>query len=270
MGSNSGDNVQQDIIRNASMLSLICDVATSSIQNIQLARVTIDWLRCVCDDVCANNRMVLKSIGITPVLIILSLWTVGQNPSHFGAERGSGRGSEKIGRKISGHPAWDKIRDSDENRKDTDREGEKGNIEGRGEGQREGEGEVKGKYKESPDKSSPAFSISQYDGNRLQQSCSRFLKQLLTGTSGDQSAPPGSETSGIPGHILDGPGYPVNKSGSGIFNSNVPASGVGKKGKGDTSRSSIAVSTVVVTATSTGFTVSSMVLLLGFIRTMHQ
>ena len=267
LGSSSGDNIQQDIVRNASMLSLICDVATSSMQNIQIARVTIDWLRCVCDDVCANNRMVLKSIGITPVLIILSLWTVGGNPLHFGIERGSARGSggDRSMRKTEGLSVFDKTHDGDENRKKTNRELKGEQEEGRG------EGEVKGRYKEIPDKSIPAFSISQYDGNRLQQSCSRFLKQLLTGTSGDQSARPGSEPSGIPGHILDGPGYPVgNKAGSSIFSGNVPVSGAGKKSNGETSRSSLAGSTVAVMATSTGFTVSSMVLLLGFIRTMHE
>ena len=219
------EHVHEDLLTNAPMLSLLYDIAASSVHNIHLARVTIDWLRGVCDDVCANNEMVMKTVGVVPLLIILSLWSVGGGPPQIGSERGS-----------------------ETEEKTSDREVYNEN--------------------ENWEKSVLSFSISLSDGNRLQQSCSRFLKQLLTGTSGDQSVAPGGDS---PRLIGPGPGV-----GPGAWGSELERRrglGGGARGRGDLLRSSSGTSSCPPipggAATSTGFTVQSMTHLFGFLLAMH-
>ena len=245
------------MITSATMLSLLCDISLSSIQNVQIARVTVDWLRGICDDVCRNNEMVMKTLGVTPFLILLSLWGVETTHTHTSLQQHT----------------------SDSNIKSTEKEG----IEKKKEKESEKENNSG-----SDDMSffvSPNF-ISQSDGYRLQLSCTRFLKQLLTGTSGDQSVPSGTgggdsphrsiptlDTS-IGSYTVTGP-VPVSQGGMGL--------GRRKGGeifpnKNNNSKSTFGVfpssgarnqTAVTSPSTSTGFTVESMVLLFGFIHCMH-
>lgn len=246
-----------DVITSASMLSLLCDISLSSIQNVQIARVTVDWLRGICDDVCRNNEMVMKTLGVTPFLILLSLWGIETTHTHT-------------------HTVLEQ-HTIDSNMKSIEKEG----IEKKKEKEKENDNGSD----EMSFFASPNF-ISQSDGYRLQLSCTRFLKQLLTGTSGDQSVPSGTGGGDSPhrsiptldtsmgSYTVTGPG-PVSQGGMGL--------GRRKGGeifpnKNSNSKSTFGVfpstgarnpTAVTSPATSTGFTVESMVLLFGFIHCMH-
>ena len=245
------------MITSASMLSLLCDISLSSIQNVQIARVTVDWLRGICDDVCRNNEMVMKTLGVTPFLILLSLWGIETTHTHT-------------------HTVLEQ-HTIDSNMKSIEKEG----IEKKKEKEKENDNGSD----EMSFFASPNF-ISQSDGYRLQLSCTRFLKQLLTGTSGDQSVPSGTGGGDYPhrsiptldtsmgSYTVTGPG-PVSQGGMGL--------GRRKGGeifpnKNSNSKSTFGVfpstgarnpTAVTSPATSTGFTVESMVLLFGFIHCMH-
>lgn len=57
-------------------LQILVNIAVCSPRRIQLARNTIDWLIDLCDDSIENSKKVLDTFGVTPFLIILSLWSV--------------------------------------------------------------------------------------------------------------------------------------------------------------------------------------------------
>ena len=262
------------MISSSAMLSLLCDISLSSIQNVQIARITVDWLRGICDDVCRNNETVMNTLGVTPFLILLSLWGVGTTHTHTLPHPSIDRDDIDYGSKGLKKDGVDKKKDEE---KDKDKEQEIDDTD----------------FFASPS------SISQSDGYRLQLSCTRFLKQLLTGTSGDQSVPAGAG-GGVGGGVggSDSPHrtVPTLDSTLGSYTVTGPGSvggmvgGVGggmglgrRKGevqpnKSNNSKSSFGVfpttaarnlSVAVSPSTSTGFTVESMVLLFGFIHCMH-
>jgi hypothetical protein len=64
----------QEAIHRVALLELLVDLVISLPRNNQLARSTIDWLREICDENVGNCQRVLKSPGLLPVLIMLSSW----------------------------------------------------------------------------------------------------------------------------------------------------------------------------------------------------
>ena len=267
-GSAGGGGGGGDVISSSAMLSLLCDISLSSIQNVQIARITVDWLRGICDDVCRNNETVMNTLGVTPFLILLSLWGVGIAQTHTLPQPNIDREDIDYGSKGLKKEGVDKKKDKDKN-KETDNESD------------------------DTDFFASPSSISQSDGYRLQLSCTRFLKQLLTGTSGDQSVPAGAGAGGgdsphrsvptldstLGSYMVKGPGS-LGGVGGGM------GGGIGlgrRKGevhpiKSNNSRPTFGVfpttavrnlTAAVSPSTSTGFTVESMVLLFGFIHCMH-
>ena len=198
---------------------------------------------------------------MTPFLILLSLWGVETTHTNTLLQQHT----------------------SDNNMKSTDKEG----IEKKKENDEDKEKERENNNGSDDMNffSSPNF-ISQSDGYRLQLSCTRFLKQLLTGTSGDQSVPSGTgggdsphrsiptlDTS-IGSYTVTGPG-PVSQGGMGLGRRKggeiFPNKNSNSKSTFGVFPSTGARNQIAVTSpsTSTGFTVESMVLLFGFIHCMH-
>ena len=207
------DAVHQDLLSCPSVLSLIYDVSLASVHNTQLARVAVDWLRGVCDDVCENNRVVMRILGVIPFLLLLSLW------------------------RVTGVPCVTEKRENDMN----DNHNENDNDYN------------KGSSSFSSSTSASLLSISPLEGHRLQQSCLRFLKQLLIGTSGDQT------------FLASG----TNTMGSTTVKPLLPnsASFEKKSPKGGILNSADVLGLLV---TPTGFTSEAMKSLFGFIRSMHK
>lgn len=112
-----------DTLERTKSLKLLCDVASASARKLQLARSTLDWLRGICDDVFENSSIFLEQVGLTPVLLMLSIWSVGDAYRLYG------------------------LHDYD--------------------------------TRQSYSQQAPEF-------HRLQTSAFRFIRQLITGTSGDQ------------------------------------------------------------------------------------
>ena len=264
--------VHQDLLTCPSVLSLICDVSLASVQNTQLARVTVDWLRGVCDDVCENNRVVTQTLGVIPFLILLSLWRVTGAPC-LTEKRGRmelGKGSadsalkkmkantldfeedddnamgksndRTMGKELKRNMQIHE-NDDDDNSDDNDANNNYYNY--------------KGNSSFSTSTSAPLLSISPIEGHRLQQSCLRFLKQLLTGTSGDQTfLASGTNTMGS---TSPKPFLPASGSGSASLEEKSPKGGV---------LNSAEVLGLLVTPT--GVTSQAMKSLFGFIRSMHK
>jgi hypothetical protein len=61
-------------ILRTSVLELLVDVVASSCTELQLARSAMDWLREICDDQAENSHTYLKTVGLLPLLVILSVW----------------------------------------------------------------------------------------------------------------------------------------------------------------------------------------------------
>jgi uncharacterized BrkB/YihY/UPF0761 family membrane protein len=66
-------NETQEIITSLNMVVLLCDIAVCSVNNIQLSRIIIDWLKSLCDDNYENNKMLMEYIGIY-VCICVCMW----------------------------------------------------------------------------------------------------------------------------------------------------------------------------------------------------
>jgi hypothetical protein len=66
-----------DRIVRTSVLELLIDVVASTSTEFQLARSAVDWLREICDDHTDNCQTYLKTVGLVPVLVILSVWGLG-------------------------------------------------------------------------------------------------------------------------------------------------------------------------------------------------
>ena len=72
--------LSNDIIHRESILELLLDIIVKNRKEISyFARNCIDWLREVCDEVPENCQKVLKSPGLHPLIVILSIWSVGFN-----------------------------------------------------------------------------------------------------------------------------------------------------------------------------------------------
>lgn len=64
-----------EILDNQILFELVIDVIISSQNKPELARATLDWLSSVCNDVPINCKHVLHVSGLTPLLILLSVWS---------------------------------------------------------------------------------------------------------------------------------------------------------------------------------------------------
>ena len=72
-----------EVIHRQTLLDLLFLIVLSSRNNsnCQLARSAVDWMREICDDEVHNCQKLLKTSGLVPVLIMLSVWDVcGQEP----------------------------------------------------------------------------------------------------------------------------------------------------------------------------------------------
>jgi len=69
-----------EVIHRQTLLDLLFLIVLSS-RNCQLARSAVDWMREICDDEIQNCQKLLKSAGLVPVLVMLSVWDVcGSDP----------------------------------------------------------------------------------------------------------------------------------------------------------------------------------------------
>jgi hypothetical protein len=158
-----------ELISSPSLLSLLLDVAVATPYNAQLARVTVEWLRGICDDVPENSAMVLQHIGITPVLVLLSLWGVGGADTLFASNA----------TEISATPAAG-----------DDGSGFLGSAKRPQHMQTDSANSLL-----LPKKTVLVLpALPPAECYRLQQSCAKFVRQLITGTSGDQSTPAPNST----------------------------------------------------------------------------
>jgi hypothetical protein len=65
-----------EVIHRQTLLDLLVLIVLSSRTNCQLARSAVDWMREICDDEVHNCQKLLKTTGLLPVLIMLSVWDV--------------------------------------------------------------------------------------------------------------------------------------------------------------------------------------------------
>jgi hypothetical protein len=52
------------------MLILLSDIAVCSVNNIQLSRIIVDWLKSLCDDNYENNKILMEHIGMYVYLFV--------------------------------------------------------------------------------------------------------------------------------------------------------------------------------------------------------
>ena len=71
-----------EVIQRQTLLDLLILIVLSSRTNCQLARSAVDWMREICDDEIHNCQKLLKTTGLLPVLIMLSVWDVCGTDSH--------------------------------------------------------------------------------------------------------------------------------------------------------------------------------------------
>ena len=71
-----------EVIQRQTLLDLLILIVLSSRSNCQLARSAVDWMREICDDEIHNCQKLLKTTGLLPVLIMLSVWDVCGADSH--------------------------------------------------------------------------------------------------------------------------------------------------------------------------------------------
>eukprot|EP01034_Spumella_vulgaris_P023689 gene23689-29934_t len=76
-GTAAHSSSDSERIVRTSVLELLIDVVASSGTEFQLARSAVDWLREICDDHVDNCQTYLKTVGLVPVLVILSVWGLG-------------------------------------------------------------------------------------------------------------------------------------------------------------------------------------------------
>lgn len=70
-------NANTDIIHRTVVLELLLNMVIISSKDCQLARSLIDWLREICDEEVNNCQKVLKHSGLFPLLVMLSVWEIG-------------------------------------------------------------------------------------------------------------------------------------------------------------------------------------------------
>ena len=176
-------NCDQDLIipSRDRLLTLLVSIAVSNSTHPTIARSIIDWLKGVCDDVNHNTTLVLKTIGVYPILTMLALWLLSEEkaPKALSLENPS---DVEIALRSSSNrvpsPAVSKTAMGYDNR---------GNL-------LHSSANVTAKVKSL----SPSFEASvrqEYQRrvadiesrSRLQLSCGLYLKQLITGTSGHES-----------------------------------------------------------------------------------
>ena len=92
------ENGQYLRLLQASMLSLIVDIAVSLEARPALSRGAIDWLRELCDENVGNCRLVLQTVGVLPFLIIMSMWTLTAQQVGGSAEAAPGAGAAAASR----------------------------------------------------------------------------------------------------------------------------------------------------------------------------
>ena len=68
-----------DVICQPTFLSLLIDIGICLPQKAQVACIIVDWLINMCNDCVENSAIVLDTIGLTPLLTMISLWTTNQN-----------------------------------------------------------------------------------------------------------------------------------------------------------------------------------------------
>ena len=176
-------NCDQDLIipSRDRLLTLLVNIAVSNSTHPTIARSIVDWLKGVCDDVNHNTALVLKTIGVYPVLTMLSLWLLSEEkaPKVLSLENPS---DVDVALRSSSNrvpsPAVSKTAMGYDNR---------GNL-------LHSSANAAAKVKSL----SPSFEASvrqEYQRrvadiearSRLQLSCGLYLKQLITGTSGHES-----------------------------------------------------------------------------------
>ena len=175
-------NCDQDLIipSRDRLLTLLVNIAVSNSTHPTIARSIVDWLKGICDDINHNTALVLKTIGVYPVLTMLSLWLLSEEktPKVLSLENPSDvevalRSSSRVP-----SPAVSKTAIGYDNR---------GNL-------LHSSANVAAKVK-SLSTSFEATVRQEYQRkvadiearSRLQLSCGLYLKQLITGTSGHES-----------------------------------------------------------------------------------
>ena len=146
------------------ILKLLIEMSLVNPHQPVLARGVIDWLRGICDDVVENASKVLECIGLHPILLLLSLWTVNDTKNTF---------------KLSSSP------DSSSTSTSPIESPEVGMA-----------GLDHNQSKPSPSQTHQTKSRLTFDYNnttdvnveraKLQLTCGMFLRQLMTGTSGHE------------------------------------------------------------------------------------
>eukprot|EP01038_Epipyxis_sp_PR26KG_P004498 gene4498-6355_t len=75
--NNSGLNANSnEYVRRVAVLELLIDMTLTCHSNLQITRSAVEWLREVCDELLENCQVVLKSGTLIPLLAALSLWEI--------------------------------------------------------------------------------------------------------------------------------------------------------------------------------------------------
>jgi len=59
------------------ILSALVDISVGAFRNYAFCRTVLDWLRTMCENVKDNIPKLVKSVGLSPIMILLSIWTIG-------------------------------------------------------------------------------------------------------------------------------------------------------------------------------------------------
>jgi hypothetical protein len=68
-----------DKIVRVELLSMLLDIAVAAYRNYTVGRTVLDWLRTLCEHVKDNIPRILKTIGLHPIMILFSAWSLGNS-----------------------------------------------------------------------------------------------------------------------------------------------------------------------------------------------
>lgn len=68
-----------DKIVRVELLSVLMDIAVAAYRNYAVGRAVLDWLRTLCEHVKDNIPRIIKTIGLHPIMILFSAWSLGNS-----------------------------------------------------------------------------------------------------------------------------------------------------------------------------------------------